>query len=643
MSAVWLYLRLVVAVALLLAPGWLIARALGVRGLAATLAWGFLAIFVGLGVTFAVGGSLGLALVLLGAIALVSLRPALRRPWPAPSHGVGAVLVAGALLGLFLWRVAGEIGGDGVFHMARARKLLELGDLSLQRVGEFTDGSLHPGYAFPLWHGFLALVAKVSGADPAEVVLHLPSVLMPLALLVGFEAARALFRRSGPAAAAAATGFAMYGMAPGAGGAFTSLALPATASRQLFVPAVLALALTALRSPSPAVLASAGAASFALAVIHPTYAIFVWIPFLGFLGVRFLWDRRDLRRGATALAALVLPAAVYFVALLPVISTTASVSPDAGERDRGLDQYAGQLDVRSPDSFSLVPDIFGRTGAVAVAALLLLPLAGFAARRRWAAFAVGGALAVFAVTLLPFVFAPFSDVVSLSQSRRLAGFLPFGIALAGGIGVAAARLGRATAPLALAAGIALQLAYPGDFGYRLDDGGPALVTWIAVVGALAALGYGLLGRAPVEARAGLAAALLLAPTYVHGLSSWSPNAARQPTPLSVGLRAAIAERVPKGATVYADPETSYQVGGYAPVYVCVNPPAHVADTEKNRPRERVAEYRRFARTGDLAIPRACGATWLVVDRQRSDLRPALPVAYEDARWALYRIVETGAS
>ncbi len=637
MSSVWLYLRLAAAVAVLLAPGWLVARALGVRGLAATVAWAFAALFAALGVTFVVRGSLALTLGLLVVAAVATLRPALRRPWPAPSHGVGAVAAAGALLGILLWRVAGEIGGDGVFHMARTRKLLELGDLSLHRVGEFADGSLHPGYAFPLWHGFLALVAKISGADPAEVVLHLPSVLMPVVAVVGFEAARALFRRSVPAAVATAAGIAIIGMAPSHGGALTSLALPATASRQLLVPAALALALTALRSPSPTVLASTGAASFALAVIHPTYAIFLWIPFVGFLAVRFLWERRDLREGALALGALVLPATVFFVALLPVIRSTASVSPDAEERERALAQYAGQLDVRSLDSFSVTPDLFGRTGAVAVAALLLLPLAGFAARRRWAAFAIGGALAVFAVTLLPFVFTPFSDLVSLSQSRRLAGWVPFGIALAGGLGVAAARLGRATAPLALAAGIALQLAFPGDFGYRVDEGGPALATWIAVVGSLAALGYGMLGRAPVEARAGLAAALLLAPTYVHGLTHWTPNEARRATSLSPALRAAIAAEIPHGAIVYADPDTSYQIGGYAPVYVCVNPPPHVADTERNRPRERVAEYRRFARTGDLAIPRACGAEWLVVDRSRSELRPALPLVHEDERWALYRL------
>ena len=53
-----------------------------------------------------------------------------------------------------------------------------------------------PGYAFPLWHGFLALIAKLAGEDPERVVTHLPSILAPLAVLVAFEAGWALFRRT---------------------------------------------------------------------------------------------------------------------------------------------------------------------------------------------------------------------------------------------------------------------------------------------------------------------------------------------------------------------------------------------------------------------------------------------------------------
>src|SRR6188472_1875616 len=620
-----LLLQLVFGFAVVLAPGALVARSLGVRRESAALAWSLAVVFAALAVTFLASASLDLTLVLLVVAALVALPFARRRETGPVVPGTGPVFTAGALLGLLLWHVSGNVGGDGFFHLGRVQKLLAFGDLSTGAVDEFPDGGLHPGYAFPLWHGVLALVAKVSGADPVDVVLHGPTVLAPLAVVIGYEAGWALFRRVVPAVTSSAAAVALVAMAPAHGGALTSLALPATVSRQLLLPAALALAVEATRRPSPPLLASAAAASLALAVVHPTYALFLWIPFSGFLAVRRLWRQGGGHAGVVALAALVVPAAAFFAWLLPVVGDTASVDPDPAERTRAFAQYAGQV-AGDPDRFSLVPELFSRTGAVAVAALLLLPLAGLAARRRWAAYAVGGALAVLLVCLVPWLFTPFSDAVSLSQSRRLAGFLPLAIALAGGIGVLARLVGPLVAPLALTAGIVLQLLYPGDFGYTLETGGPAVATWFAVAGAVAALVVGLRPRVPLERSAALASALLLLPTYVHGLTHWSPSAARPPSPLSPALVAAVREQIPVGAVVYADPEASYRLNAVAPVRICVAPPGHVADTVANRPRERVEEFRRFARTGDLGIPRACGATWLVVDRDRfPQISPDLPV------------------
>lgn len=642
MSGLWLFLRLVFATAVVLAPGFAIARALGVRGASATLSWGLLAVGASLLAAFAVSGSLGFALVVLIVIGVAAAPAAIRRGRGTPLHGTGAVALAGAALGLALWHVAGEVGGDGFFHLARVEKLLHLGDLSPARIVEFPDGGLHPGYAFPLWHAFLALIAKVSGASPDEVVVHLPTILVPICALVLFEAARSVFGRTVPAAGATAAGIALVGLSPGHGGALTALALPATAARQLLVPALIALALHAVRQPSAARLASVAAGALVLSVVHPTYTIFVWLPFAGFVAVRYAWTRLELREGIAVLAAIGIPTAAFFAVLVPVIGDTTSVSPDADELTRALEHYQGQLRIHSPTSYSIAADVFGRAGAVAVAGLLMIPLAGFAARRRWAAYVVGSSLAVFAITLLPLLFVPFSDLVSLSQSRRFAGFVPFAIALAGGIGVAAAKLGRATPPLALGAGVLLQLTTPGDFGYSLDDGGPALVTWLAVLGAVAALGYGIAyKRPPVEAVAGLATALFLLPVFVHGFSQWTPSPARPASPLSDGLLATIDRVVEPGSIVYSTPEVSYRLAAVAPVYVCVVAPGHVADTGKNRPRERVESFRRFVKTADLAIPRACGADWLIHDKRRfpqlGDKLNELPVAYRDERWTLYRL------
>jgi hypothetical protein len=73
------------------------------------------------------------------------------------------------------------------------------------------------------------------------------------------------------------------------------------------------------------------------------------------------------------------------------------------------------------------------------------------------------------------------------------------------------------------------------------------------------------------------------------------------------------------------------------VSICNAPPGHVADTERNRPYERREQWQRFNRTGDLSIPRRCGAQWLVIDRTRFTTAQALPVVYRDARYTVYRI------
>jgi len=240
--------------------------------------------------------------------------------------------------------------------------------------------------------------------------------------------------------------------------------------------------------------------------------------------------------------------------------------------------------------------------------------------------------------LVPFLFATLADLVSISQARRAAGFLPFVVAFAGGLGVLSKLLGRLLLPLALVAGIALQFAYPGDFEYVLEDTAPAWITWFAVFGAVVALVVGLVRRRPpLEAPAGLAAVLFIIPVVAVGLWNWD----RRPSPplasLSDGLVGAVRESVEAGSIVYSDQETSYRLAAFAPVYVAVAPPGHVADTEENRPYERASDARRFVQTGDLAIPAAYGAEYLVVDRARLDRDFDLPVVYEDERFTLYRL------
>src|SRR6266511_562846 len=551
--------------------------------------------------------------ILLGALFLPR-----REPGPRRSRGRSLVALAGLVLGTLLWHVAPKaLVGDTPFHLARVRKLVELGSLTPGRLDELVGGGLHPGYAFPLWHAFLAAVSKLAGVDPALVLQHESALLVPLAALVAFEAGAALF------------GSSALGAAP--------------ATRQLLVPAVLALVFAYVRKPDWRLAASIAVAAIALVLVHPTYAVFLCIPLAGWLVADALARGRHTWRVATGLGAVALPAGAVSLALLPIARDTVSHEPSAAALQRSLAHYRDQL-VVDGTSYHLAPQVFGRNGAIAVAALILVPFAGLAWRRRWGPFVLGGSLAVLAVMLVPFLFERFSDAVSLSQSRRAAGFLPFAFSFVGGVAVLTRLLAVFALPLALLAGVVFQLLWPGDFGFRLENGGPGHATWFAVAGGALAL-----VAAPLVARrvqldfdrrdwlAAVAAGLFVLPVAVHGFTHWSTATTADPQALTPGLIRALREDVPERGVVFSDPETSYRIAAAAPVLIVAAPVEHVADTKQNRPRERKRATLAFDATGDLAIPRRYHAQWLVVARFRRHPTLALRPVYRDARFVLYRL------
>ena len=637
-----LFLRLGAATLVVLLPGRLIARALGLRSTSATLAWTLAALSVALGIVFVLRSSFSLALWLLLAIGVGAFLLRRREPEPEPPRGRALVASAGLVLGLLLWHVAPKaLTGDSPFHLARVRKLVDLGSLTPWRLDELVGGGLHPGYAFPLWHAFLAAVTELAGVDPALVVQHESALLLPLAVLVAYEAGSALFGSSALGAATAAAQVALVGFAAGHGGAYPLLARPAPAARQLLVPAVLALVFAYARAPSWRLLVSAVVAAFALAVVHPTYAVFLCIPLAGWLVVGALAERRDGPRIAAGLGAVALPTAAVSLALLPLARDTVSHDPSSEALQRSLQHYQDQLVIHGT-SYHLAPEVFARNGAVAVAALVLVPFAALAWRRRWSSFVLGGSLAVLAVMLVPFLFEHLSDAVTLSQSRRAAGFLPFAFAFAGGFAVVTGVLAVFALPLALAAGVVFQLLWPGDFGFRLEHGGPEHVAWFAAVGGLLALIAVLAARRSIELDrsdwlAALAAGLFLLPVAVHGFTHWSTATMADPNALTPGLVRELRDDVPTREVVFSDPETSYRIAAYAPVLIVAAPVEHVADTKQNRPRERVADVRAFYATGNLAIPRRYHAQWLVLARFHPHPALALRPVYKDARFVLYKL------
>ena len=219
--------------------------------------------------------------------------------------------------------------------------------------------------------------------------------------------------------------------------------------------------------------------------------------------------------------------------------------------------------------------------------------------------------------------------------------MPFSFAFAGGCVVLAGFLRGAALPAGLAAGLWLQLTWAGDFGPHLEDGGPALATWVALVGAALAIPAGIVIQrrwGSIERRglyAGLAALLFVLPVAVHGMREWEkPTGPR--VPLTPGLRRG-AGRAPGGHGRLLRPRDELPDSG-AGAGLRRRRAAGARRGHGGQPSLRTPAGRHAVPpTGDLEIPRRYGANWLVVDRQRSFLRPALPLLHADDRYLLYRL------
>jgi hypothetical protein len=654
-----LWLRLAAATLIVLLPGMLVARCLGQRSASAAFAASVTLVGAGLALTFAVGGSLNVTLVfelVAGALAFAwtltgrQLEPA-RLPGSARFMR-GALTIAGLGLGAGIWFVQGALSGDMFFHLGRVRKLDSLNSLSLHDVGEFAHGGLHPGYAFPLWHGWLALVARIAGVDPASVAAHESSLLVPLALVLAFEMGWAVFRSTGLALAVVFGQVAIKVFAAGHAGVYPILWEPGTVATQLLVPAAVAVFFHFLRKPSwPGGLVLAATAG-SLALVHPTYALFLAIPLGAYVLARTLLTRADhLVRGILAFAVFGLPMALAFLWLEPVVRQTIPVSPGPEQLRANLLHYRVDLIIHSLSRYALAPARIDRNGSVAVAALLLAPLALFARQRRWSAFVLGGTVALLGIELWPLVFPHFSDAVSLSQSRRASGFIPFAVGLAGG----AAIVGRFSRTLALVggltAGIWLQIAYAGDFGLRAPRTVPGVVVWISLYGCIAALVIGTLlafrrpesppaAAKPRGITAALAVFLFTVPLIAHGFSNWTPKTARDPDALTPGLIRFLQHDVPPRSVVLADLGTSYRATAFAPVYVAAVPPTHAANTRPNRLRRRKLGVLRFLAQPTIAAAQRWPAQWVVLthkERVQALEDEGLRPVYEDRRFVVFHV------
>ena len=639
---------------MLLVPGALLLRAIhwpdGLGpALAGALAWSLAACGLALGLTFAAGGSLSLTLTLFAVIAGGALVAGLRTAPVAVGRdelvAVGALVLAGLLLSGVLWWAATVIDGEELFHVARVRKLEEVPVLYSVRVAnEFRDASLHPGYAFPLWHGTLALVARLADVDPGLVVLKLGALLVPLSLVLAYGAGAVLFASWAGGVATAVAQAAIVALPDGGTGAFAQLALPEGAARLLLVPALLCLVFAHVRSRRRVELVAVAVAALALAAVYPTYAVLVCIPLAGFALARYLAGdegRADVPRIVAALGAVLVPALLLALWLAPVIAQTNAFVISGAEQQAAAARSGGLLEAIGP-LLGLDASAVARGGAGALAGLLAVAVVPFAARRRWGGFVLGGTLAGLAVLLVPPFFTAASDLLTLPQAQRLTVLLPLPFALAG-LAIFGGRFRLAGCAAAAGLGAGLALAFSPE-----TPSGPAWAVWIAVAGAL--IGLAVARRLAPAAPGSRAWAVATIAAFALPVAALGLADAERDRPdanaLTPGLVEALRTRVPVRAVVFADLETSYRLAAAAPLYIAAAPPAHVARTERNRALERRDDIERFFSDKDAsyldkaALLAEYGATWLLVDRTKPV--PAyvglLPTkVYEDGRFALYRL------
>jgi hypothetical protein len=663
-SGAGLALRLAGAgVCVLLVPGALLLRATawpsspGVA-VAGSFALSLVVMAFALALVFLVGSSILLAGGVLAAVCACAVVPAVLKAEATPVPRVerrSLALVLGLSLPLagVVWWVAGPLVGDTYFHMGRVRKLAEFDTLgTLGSVNEFQGGELHPGYAFPLLHGAEALVARLGGVDPADVVLYLPAVLVPLALVLGYGAGAAVFRSwagglAVVAAQAGQMGLSRRGLFFEGTGAFETLAQPSAATIMLVVPAILALGFTFVVEGGWILLGAVAGAGFALAAIHPTYAPYLALVLGGFLLARLVlvrgWEPA-LTRGSLVVAAVLIPFGLLLVLLLPVVLDTPAVTPSARVRAVELGLNRNNF-TELGEWFGYSPGAIARGGPLVVAGLLAVPLAGLAARRLWAALVLGGSLAVLAVLLTPPLFTALSEFFSVSQSRRLAVFLPLAFAVAGGCTVLS---GLRAAGVALAAGlgVAFVLVYPGEFIRTVEEGGPEWTVAVAVVGGIVALVAGAVrrpeGPSPGAWAAAAAAAFVL-PVVVAAVPAF--ERVRPITDLTPGVITAVRAHAAPADVVFSDQTSAFEMAAFAPVYINAGPIGNVTDAGSNRPGLRAAEARRFFASRSLtdeqrrAMLDRYGADWVLVDKESpypQEFLATLRRVFEDDRFALYR-------
>jgi hypothetical protein len=593
----------------------------------------------------ATNGGLVVAVLWLLAVVGVGLLAGRGRPVEIELDLSPSALVFGGAVLLFAFLVA--IGswnniGDAVEHIARMRKISELDPpRSLDDLGLLPPGTgLHPGYAFPLWHASGAVIARTSGVDPSDVFRFWPSILMPFIAAAIFDAGRQMFR-SRAAGVGVCLGYLGIFAFPVGVGYFAQASYPGYICIFLFWPLVIARMFTYLREGGREPILTMAAASFVVSAVHASYAPFMILLIGAFLVARTLVTRDplELRRLGIVLGAVTVPFLLFLSWLYPIADANASTVARARTHFQSLVDSSGDL-------VNMKAGWATRGGAVALAALVCVPLASAAARSRAAAFIAATSATVILILIVPWFFTPFADVMSISQGRRFLFYLPWAFALMGGA-LVLSRLRYFGVALALAAGLVLNQAWPGDFNYHLRAPGPGWLAWFAAGGALLALAIGAAAKLDFRYRewwAALIVAGLVLPVAVTGIREMKTFKS-EPGTFNEHLIAAVNQYVTRDDVLMAIPETAYRLDARVPIYVAAVSGGHGGDTVLNNSYERRQDVTRFfldAQGPEEAqeIVNRWDVQWVLVDKKQPYPREYLsrfhPV-YEDKRFILYPV------
>ena len=584
-----------------------------------------------------------------------------------------AAVAAGAAL-LSGERFYGD--GDSYFHAAIALKLQTLAAPTFSNIGQYLGGDGHPGYALPVWHEAIALIARLSHQPVIETMRLMPVLLAPVSVLTVAGVAQIAFRSAAAstAAAAAYVGGRILFTFPAMDG-IVNASEPRTVASGILLPLVVALVLVvvgrvraadvgmhcsdpAAADPWVPSVVVAACATVALTYTHVSYVVWLAMVLMGIAIVSLPrgWHEPQLRRAQLAVGVSVLVAA-----LVPVITLQRAIGRLQDDPQGG---FIGGLPLAGADVHRVLvghghwlhlrADYIIWFGAVAFVGLL-----GVVWLTRWlrdplvAWIPVVGVIAGVSV-LVPPVFRLLAHAIGVAQTSRVYLIVPwvFGVAaLVVLVGGYLERLwGRGLRGRLCASGLYLAV-LGGMVGFvqlwpalPRRSAPPVMPAWpVAVLIGICAAGCGIaayLGRSqstwlrPAAAwqqrGVGIFAATLIVTIAPMPMLITKHDRVQQvidtgptsgiavPGAGEVGVRTRRAlggvMRSRPHPVVLAEPHLAYRILALVPAYAAAVPPGHAAITARNRPYDREHAVLQFLRPGTSSADRM-----RILQRERVDV------------------------